>query len=81
MGLRINETVPNFTADTTEGTIDFHDWIGDSYAILFSHPKRLHPGLHNRVRRRLSARLDDEWTKRGTKVIGVSVHRRRVPIT
>ena len=39
MGLRINDIVPNFTAETDHGTITFHDWIGDSWAILFSHPK------------------------------------------
>ena len=38
MGIRINDTAPNFTAQTTEGEIDFHDWIGDSWAVLFSHP-------------------------------------------
>jgi alkyl hydroperoxide reductase subunit AhpC len=43
MGLRINDTVPNFTAETDQGTIDFHDWIGDDWAILFSHPKDFTP--------------------------------------
>ncbi|WP_421855547.1 peroxiredoxin [Oricola sp.] len=71
MSLRINDIVPNFTAETTEGTIDFHDWIGDSYAILFSHPKDFTPVCTTEFG--AVARLDDEWTKRGTKVIGVSV--------
>ena len=43
MGLRLNETVPNFTAMTDQGEITFHDWIGDSYALLFSHPKDFTP--------------------------------------
>jgi len=71
MSLRINDTVPDFTAETTEGTIGFHDWIGDSWAILFSHPKDFTPVCTTEFG--AVARLDDEWTKRGVKVIGVSV--------
>ncbi len=71
MGLRINETVPNFTAMTDQGEITFHDWIGDSYAILFSHPKDYTPVCTTEFG--AVAQLADEWAKRGTKVIGLSV--------
>lgn len=71
MGLRINDTAPNFTAETTEGQIDFHDWIGDSYAILFSHPKDFTPVCTTEFS--AVARLADEFAKRNTKVIGISV--------
>lgn len=71
MGLRINDTVPNFTAETDQGTIQFHDWIGDSWAILFSHPKDFTPVCTTEFG--AVAQLADEWAKRNTKVIGVSV--------
>lgn len=71
MSLRINATVPNFTAETNQGTIKFHDWIGDSWAILFSHPKDFTPVCTTEFG--AVAQLKDEWEKRGTKVIGVSV--------
>ncbi len=71
MGLRINDTVPNFTAETDQGPIQFHDWIGDSWAILFSHPKDFTPVCTTEFG--AVAQLADEWEKRGTKVIGVSV--------
>ena len=71
MGLRINDTVPNFTAETDQGTIQFHDWIGDSWAILFSHPKDFTPVCTTEFS--AVAQLADEWAKRGTKVIGISV--------
>ena len=71
MGLRINDVVPNFTADTDKGEISFHDWIGDSWAILFSHPKDFTPVCTTEFS--AVAQLNDEWAKRGTKVIGVSV--------
>ena len=71
MGLRINQTVPDFTAETSEGEISFHDWIGDSWAILFSHPKDFTPVCTTEFG--AVAQLAEEWEKRGTKVIGVSV--------
>ena len=71
MGLRINQVVPNFTADTSEGEINFHDWIGDSWAILFSHPKDFTPVCTTEFG--AVAQLADEWAKRDTKVIGISV--------
>ena len=71
MALRINDTVPNFTAETSEGPITFHDWIGDSWAILFSHPKDFTPVCTTEFG--AVAQLADEWSKRNTKVIGISV--------
>lgn len=71
MGLRINDTVPDFSAETDLGTINFHEWIGDNWAILFSHPKDFTPVCTTEFG--AVARLADEWEKRGTKVIGVSV--------
>ncbi|MGR3660375.1 MAG: peroxiredoxin [Paracoccaceae bacterium] len=71
MALRINETVPDFKAATSEGEISFHDWIGDSYAILFSHPKDFTPVCTTEFG--AVAQLADEWAKRNTKVIGISV--------
>jgi len=71
MALRINDIVPDFTAETDQGTIKFHDFIGDGWAILFSHPKDFTPVCTTEFS--AVARLADEWAKRGTKVIGVSV--------
>lgn len=71
MSLRINDTVPDFTADTSQGKISFHDWIGDSWAILFSHPADFTPVCTTEFG--AVARLDTEWKKRNTKVIGISV--------
>ncbi len=71
MSLRINDTVPDFTAESTAGTIRFHDWIGDGYAILFSHPKDFTPVCTTEFG--AVAQLAPEWAKRRTKVIGVSV--------
>jgi len=71
MALRINDTIPNFTAMTDQGEISFHDWMGDSWAILFSHPKDFTPVCTTEFG--AVAQLADEWAARGTKVIGVSV--------
>jgi alkyl hydroperoxide reductase subunit AhpC len=71
MTLRINDTVPNFTADSTEGQLNFHDWIGDSYAILFSHPKDFTPVCTTEFG--AAAAMADEFAKRGCKMAGVSI--------
>lgn len=71
MSIRINDTAPNFTAETTHGTIDFHDWIGDGWAVLFSHPKNFTPVCTTELG--AMAGLEDEFRKRGVKIIGISV--------
>ena len=71
MSLRINSEAPNFTAETTEGKIDFHQWVGDGWAILFSHPKDFTPVCTTELG--YLAGLKDEFTKRNTKIIGLSV--------
>ena len=69
--MRINDVAPNFTADSTAGTLTLHDWIGDGYAILFSHPKDFTPVCTTEFG--AVARLVPEFAKRNTKVMGVSV--------
>jgi alkyl hydroperoxide reductase subunit AhpC len=71
MALRINDTIPNLTVQTDLGEITLHDWIGDSWAILFSHPKDFTPVCTTEFG--AVAQLADEWEKRGTKVMGISV--------
>ncbi len=71
MALRINDVAPDFTAETTQGTVNFHDWIGDGWAILFSHPKDFTPICTTELG--MVASLKPEFDKRGCKVIGISV--------
>ena len=71
MALTIGSDAPNFTAQTTEGEIDFHDWIGDSWAVLFSHPRNFTPVCTTELG--YMAGLEDEFKKRNAKIIGLSV--------
>jgi len=71
MSLRINDTAPNFRAKTTRGEIDFHAWIGDSWALLFSHPKDFTPVCTTELG--YLARIEPEFTRRNTKLIGLSI--------
>jgi thioredoxin-dependent peroxiredoxin len=71
MSLRINDEAPNFTAETTQGTINFHDWIGNGWAILFSHPKDFTPVCTTELG--YMAGLQPEFEKRNCKIIGLSV--------
>lgn len=71
MSLRINDVAPNFTAQTTHGEIDFHNWIGESWAVLFSHPKDFTPVCTTELG--YMARIEPEFTKRNTKIIGLSI--------
>jgi alkyl hydroperoxide reductase subunit AhpC len=71
MSLRINDIAPDFTAETTHGTIQFHEWIGDNWAVLFSHPKDFTPVCTTELG--AVAALEDQFAARGAKVIGLSV--------
>lgn len=71
MSLRINDTIPDLTVETDQGSMSLHDWVGDSWAILFSHPKDFTPVCTTEFG--AVAQLADEWEKRGTKVMGISV--------
>jgi thioredoxin-dependent peroxiredoxin len=71
MSLSLGDTAPDFEAETTEGKINFHDWIGDSWAVLFSHPKSFTPVCTTELG--YMARIEPEFARRGVKVIGLSV--------
>ena len=71
MSLRINDIAPDFTAETTQGTIHFHEWIGDNWVVLFSHPKDFTPVCTTELG--AVAKLEPQFAQRGAKVIGLSV--------
>jgi alkyl hydroperoxide reductase subunit AhpC len=71
MSVRIGDEAPNFKAETTQGPIDFHQWIGDGYAILFSHPKDFTPVCTTELG--YMAKLEPEFRKRNTKILGLSI--------
>ena len=71
MSLRINDQAPNFQVETTQGRIDFHEWIGDGWAVLFSHPKDFTPVCTTELG--YMATIQPEFEKRNTKIIGLSI--------
>ena len=71
MALKLGDTAPDFTAESTEGTISFHDWIGDSWAVLFSHPKDFTPVCTTELG--YMARIKPDFDRRDVKIIGLSV--------
>ncbi|MGR3292005.1 MAG: redoxin domain-containing protein, partial [Paracoccaceae bacterium] len=71
MSLRLNDTAPDFNAETTEGPISFHDWMGDGYAILFSHPKDFTPVCTTELG--VVAGMIDAFAERNCKILGISV--------
>ncbi len=71
MSLRINDQAPNFQVETTQGKIDFHEWIGESWAVLFSHPKDFTPVCTTELG--YMAKIQPEFEKRNTKIIGLSI--------